>query len=282
MSHAHEDRARGGRDAARKRLALVLPLMAVYMLAEVVGGWLTNSLALLADAGHMLSDVAALALTLFAMWIARRPATATATFGYYRAEILAALANGATLVAVALYVFVEAWQRLRDPPPVLGGEMLAVAFGGLIVNGVGLWVLDGSRSDSLNVRGAWLHVLGDAFGSVGAIASGALIWAFGWNWADPVASAAIGLLILHASWALIKEAVAVLMESVPGHVDLDAIRGALRGIEGVEAVHELHVWSISSGMGSLSCHSSFECPPRTAPSWARPDHGSQPTSAHST
>ena len=224
------------------------------MVAEVVAGWLTNSLALLADAGHMLSDVAALGLTLFAMWVARRPATATRTFGYYRAEILAALANGATLVAVAVYVFVEAWQRLREPPAVLGGQMLAVATGGLVVNVVGLWVLRGSRSESLNVRGAWLHVLGDALGSLGAIASGALIWAFGWNWADPVASVVIGLLILYSSWELIKDSVSVLMESVPGNVDLDAIRAALRGIEGVEEVHELHVWSISSGMVSLSCH----------------------------
>jgi cobalt-zinc-cadmium efflux system protein len=228
--------------------------MTAYMIAEVVGGWLTNSLALLADAGHMLSDVAALGLTLFAMWIARRPATAPRTFGHYRAEILAALANGATLVAVAVYVFVEAWQRLQEPPAVLGGQMLAIATGGLVVNLVGLWILRGSRSESLNIRGAWLHVLGDALGSVGAIASGVLVWAFGWNWADPAASVAIGLLILYSSWALIKEAVAVLMESAPGNLDLDAIRATLRGVDGVEEVHELHVWSISSGMVSLSCH----------------------------
>lgn len=254
MSANEARQAGAGRDAARRRVALVLPLMAAYMVAEAVGGWLTNSLALLADAGHMLSDVAALALTLFAMWMARRPATATRTFGHYRAEILAALANGATLVAVAVFVFVEAWERLRAPPEVLGGQMLVVAAGGLAVNLVGLWVLHGSRSDSLNVRGAWLHVLGDALGSVGAIASGALIWAFGWRWADPVASVAIGLLIVRSSWELIKESVAVLMEGVPGHVDLDAVRGSLRDIPGVEEVHELHVWSISSGMVSLSCH----------------------------
>lgn len=251
-----------GREVARRRLSLILPLMTAYMVAEVVGGWLTNSLALLADAGHMLSDVAALALTLFAMWVARRPATAVRTFGYYRAEILAALANGATLVAVAVYVFVEAWQRLKAPPDVLGGQMLAIASGGLVVNVVGLWVLRESKSESLNVRGAWLHVLGDAFGSVGAIASGALVWAFGWNWADPVASVAIGLLILYSSWELIKEAVSVLMESVPANVDLDAIRATLRGIDGVEEVHELHVWSISSGIVSLSGHLVVRAPLR--------------------
>lgn len=254
MTNAEASPAGKGRDAARRRVALVLPLMATYMVAEAIGGWLTNSLALLADAGHMLSDVAALALTLFAMWMARRPATATRTFGYYRAEILAALANGATLVAVAVLVFVEAWERLRAPPEVLGGQMLVVAAGGLAVNLAGLWVLHGSRSESLNVRGAWLHVLGDALGSVGAIASGVLIWAFGWKWADPLASIAIGLLIVRSSWELIKESVAVLMEGVPGNVDLDAVRGALRGIQGVEEVHELHVWSISSGVVSLSCH----------------------------
>lgn len=252
MGHAHQEEGR--RDVARKRVGLVLPLIATYMIAELVGGLLTNSLALLADAGHMLSDVAALGLTLFAMWVARRPATATKTFGYYRAEILAALVNGATLVAIAVYVFVEAWERFRSPPEVMGGPMLAVATGGLLVNLMGLWLLSGSRSESLNVRGAWLHVLGDTIGSVGAMVSGALVWALGWNWADPVASVAIGLLILHSSWALLREAIAVLMESVPDHIDLDEVRNALRGLHGVEEVHELHVWSISSGMDSLSCH----------------------------
>ncbi|MFO0583223.1 MAG: cation diffusion facilitator family transporter [Anaeromyxobacter sp.] len=242
------------RGDAWKRVALVLPLATAYMVAEAVGGWLTNSLALLADAGHMLSDVAALGLTLFAMWIARRPPTVTRTFGYYRAEILAALANGATLVAVALYVFAEAWARFRDPPAVMGGEMLAVAVGGLLVNLVSLWILRGSHGESLNVRGAWLHVLGDALGSVGAIASGALVWAFDWRWADPVASVAIGILIVHSSWSLIREAVAVLMEGAPGGVEVDAVRDALGGIAGVREVHELHVWSISSGLVSLSCH----------------------------
>lgn len=252
MDDRHPEKS--GRDVARRRVALVLPLIAAYMLAEVVGGLLTNSLALLADAGHMLSDVAALGLTLFAMWVARRPATATKTFGYYRAEILAALVNGATLIAIAIYVFVEAWDRFRTPPEVMGAPMLGVALGGLVVNLAGLWILSGSRSGSLNVRGAWLHVLGDALGSVGAIAAGTLVWAFGWNWADPVASVGIGLIVLRSSWALLREAVAVLMESVPDHIDLDAVRDALRRIEGVDEVHELHVWSISSGMNSLSCH----------------------------
>ena len=254
MTHEHRSASKTGREFARGRLALVLPLLAAYMVAEVVGGLLTNSLALLADAGHMLSDVAAVALTLFAMWIARRPATAARTFGYYRAEILAALVNGATLVAIAIYVFVEAWQRARNPPAVLGTGMLAIAVGGLAVNVVGLWLLKDSRSESLNVRGAWLHVLGDALGSVAAIASGALIAGFGWNWADPVASVAIAVLILYSAWALVREATAVLMEGAPGNIDVDAVRGALRAIDGVEEVHELHVWSISSGLASLSCH----------------------------
>ena len=253
MAHEHGP-ASTRREFARRRLTLVLPLLFAYMVAEVVGGILTNSLALLADAGHMLSDVAAVALTLFAMWIARRPATVTRTFGYYRAEILAAVVNGATLVAIAIYVFVEAWQRVRNPPAVLGAGMLAIAVGGLAVNVAGLWLLKDSRSDSLNVRGAWLHVLGDALGSVAAIASGVLIAAFGWNWADPVASVAIGVLILHSSWALLREATAVLMEGAPGNIDVDAVRSALRAVNGVQEVHELHVWSISSGLASLSCH----------------------------
>lgn len=242
------------RSRARRRVALVLPLSAAYMLAEVAGGLVTGSLALLADAGHMLSDVLALGLTLLAMWAAARPASETRTYGHFRAEVLAALVNAATLLAVAGVVLVEAWSRFRAPPEVMGAPMLAVAAGGLVVNLVGLWLLSGSRSANLNVRGAWLHVLGDALGSVSAIASGALVWAFGWNWADPVASAGIGLLILRSSWALAAEALSVLMEGTPRSLDAGAVRRALLGIEGVAGVHDLHVWSISTGMTNLSCH----------------------------
>lgn len=246
--------AAGERASARGRVALVLALSTAYMVAEAVGGLATGSLALLADAGHMLSDVLALALTLLAMWAAARPATAARTFGHHRAEVLAALANAATLVAVAGVVVAEAWRRLRDTPAVEGAPMLAIAAGGLAVNLAGLWLLSGSRSVTLNLRGAWLHVLGDALGSVGAIAAGALVWAFGWNWADPVASAVIGLLILRSALGLLREALEVLMEGAPSRLQVGAIRKALLAIDGVASVHDLHVWSISGETASLSCH----------------------------
>ena len=171
---------------------MTLVLVLVYMGVEVVGGLLADSLALLADAGHMLSDAGALAFTLFAMRFARRPATSQGTYGSYRAEILAALANGATLVAVAVYIFVEAFERLRTPPEVQGTLMVAVASGGLVVNVAGLWILRGGHDDNLNMRGAWLHVATDALGSLQAIVAGALIWAFRWSWVDPVASVPSG------------------------------------------------------------------------------------------
>jgi cobalt-zinc-cadmium efflux system protein len=257
-SHAHgHDHSHGhgaNRAKNRKRLAWTLGLVVLYMVAEVIGGILTNSLALLADAGHMLSDAASLALALFAMWIAQRPPTSERTYGYYRAEILAALFNGATLVAISVYIFYEAYQRFAEPPEVMGPWMMGVAVGGLVINLIGLWLLHGGRADNLNVRGAWLHVLGDTLGSVGAIGAGAFIWGFGWNLADPIASVIIGVLILFSAWNLLRESVAVLMEGAPGHIDVDDVRDAIRGVEGVLAVHDLHVWTISSGLISLSAH----------------------------
>jgi cobalt-zinc-cadmium efflux system protein len=247
-AHAH------GRAADRKRLAIVFVLVVGYMLAELVGGILTNSLALVADAGHMLSDAAALALSLFALWIAERPANPRRTYGYYRAEILAALLNGATLIAMAILIFVEAWRRLSEPPEVRGGAMMAIACGGLIINVIGLFLLHSSKSTSLNVRAAWLHVLGDALGSLGAITAGALIWSVNWNWADPLASVLIGALVLYSSWSLVRESVAVLMEGTPKNLDVDRIRDAMISLDGVEEVHDLHVWSITSGLDSLSAH----------------------------
>jgi cobalt-zinc-cadmium efflux system protein len=232
----------------------VLALVATYMVAEVVGGLLSNSLALLADAGHMLSDAGALALSLFAMWIAERPPTPKHSYGYYRTEILAALVNGATLVAISIFIFVEAWERFRDPPEVQGALMMGIATGGLAVNLLGLWLLNAGRGNSLNVRGAWLHVLSDALGSVGAILGGFLIWTFGWAWADPAVSVLIGILVILSSWNLLKETVSVLMESTPAHLDVDRVRDTMAGVPGVTAVHDLHVWSITSGMVSLSAH----------------------------
>ena len=242
------------RDANRKRLALTLGLVLLYMGAEIVGGLLTNSLALLADAGHMFSDAAALGLALFAIWFARRPASSSHTFGYYRTEILAALANGASLVAISIYIFVEAAQRFRSPPEVEGGLMMVIAAGGLVVNLAGLFILRGGRDESLNVRGAWLHVFTDMLGSVQALVAGGLIWLFDWNWADPVASVLIGLLVIYSSWELLKESVAVLMQRAPGRIDVDELRSAILGLEGVLEVDDLHAWTVTSGMESMSAH----------------------------
>jgi len=238
----------------KRRLAVALMLAGGYMVAECVGGLLTHSLALLADAGHMLSDVAALGLSLFAMWFAERPADPRRTYGYYRLEILAALANGVALVVVAGAIFVEAFRRLRDPPQVQGAMMMAIAAGGLAVNLAMLGILGRGRRESLNLRAAWLHVLSDAWGSLGAIVAGLLIWAFGWHRADPILSTAIGLLVVYSAWRLLEEAVSVLMESAPRSIDVDAVRDALAAVPGVRGVHDLHVWTITSGMDSLSAH----------------------------
>lgn len=253
-AHGHSHGADGHRKRSKKSLKIVLGLVLTYMLAEVIGGYLSNSLALIADAGHMLSDAGALMLSLFAIWIARRPPTAQPTYGFYRMEILAALINGATLVAISIYIFVEAYQRIGEPPEVQGGLMMGVAIGGLIINLLGLWILNEGKKESLNLHGAWLHVLTDALGSVGAIAAGALILAFGWHWADPVASVLIGILVLYSSWSLLRETVAVLMEGAPGHIDVDETHAAILEVSGVKGVHDLHVWTITSGMVALSAH----------------------------
>lgn len=252
-AHSHEAHQHG-RGAPRRRLTAALVLVVGYMLAEVVGGYWTHSLALLADAGHMASDAAALGLALFALWLAERPATAQRSYGFYRAEILAALANGASLISISGVILYEAWTRFRAPPEVQGLAMMGIATGGLAVNLVGLWLLRDGRSGGVNERGAWLHVMTDALGSVGAMASGALIWAFGWQWADPVASVLIGLLVVFSSWQLLRETVSVLMESAPAGIDVDALRRALLAVPGVLDVHDLHVWSITSGQVSLSAH----------------------------
>jgi cobalt-zinc-cadmium efflux system protein len=250
----HAPRHAMHRRESRRRLTAVLAILVVYMIAEVVGGFVTGSLALLADAGHMLSDAAALSLTLFAIWAADRPATARRTYGYHRLEILAALVNGAVLFAVSILISVEAVQRLRTPEPVHGGWMLVIACGGLLANVVGLWLLHAQRDHGLNARAAWLHVWSDTLGSAGTIVSAGLIVGFGWQWADPVASLIIAVLVIHSSWTLLKETVGVLMEDAPGHIDVDAVREALRTMSGVRHVGDLHVWTITSGLESLSAH----------------------------
>jgi cobalt-zinc-cadmium efflux system protein len=232
----------------------VLGITAGFMLAEVVGGILSNSLALLADAGHMFTDVGALAVSLVAMRLAQKPPNAEKTYGYVRLEILAALINGAALLVIALFILKEAWTRFGSPPEVDGPLMLVVASLGLFVNVAGALLLRRHASESLNVRGAYLHVLGDLLGSVGAITAGTLILAKGWVIADPVASVIIALLILLGAWRLVREATDVLMEAAPKGMDVEALLEDLQGIEGLEELHDIHVWTLTSGFVAMSGH----------------------------
>ncbi len=241
-------------DVGPGRLRLVLVLTASFMVAEIVGGWLANSLALLADAGHMFTDAGAIALSLFAIRFARRPANEDKTFGYYRLEILAALVNGAALLVIAGLIVVEAWSRFRAPEPIQGGLMLAVASLGLAVNVLAAWLLHGAAAESLNVRGAYLHVLGDLLGSVGAIAAAAVILLTEWWPADPIISVLVALLILRSAWILVRESVDVLLEAVPSHIDLAAVRRAMSELPEVQDVHDLHVWTLTSRYVALSAH----------------------------
>jgi cobalt-zinc-cadmium efflux system protein len=239
---------------SQRRLSIVLILTSVYMLAETFGGWWTGSLALLADAGHMFADVAALTLALIAVWFGARPATPRKTFGYYRLEILAALINGVALILVSFLIFYEAYQRWASPPLVRSTAMMAVAAGGLLVNLGCAWLLHPDREEDLNVRGAWLHVIGDALGSVGAIIAGALMSVFGWYAADPLFSAIIALLIVWSSWHLIRESTNILLEGTPAHINLAAVEDAILETDGVDDVHDLHLWTITSGREALSAH----------------------------
>jgi cobalt-zinc-cadmium efflux system protein len=236
------------------RLWLVLGLTGTFMVLEAVGGWLSGSLALLADAGHMLTDVGALALTLLTAWIAQRPADETKTYGYLRWEILAALVNGAALFGIAGWVVVEAIQRLQSPHPIRTGLFLAIAAAGLLVNLISLYLLHGARQGSLNARGAYLHVLGDALGSAGALGAAAIIWLTGWTAADPIASIGLSLLILVGAWRLMRESTDILLDAVPRHVALAEVHGRILAVPGVSAVHDLHVWTVVSGVVAMSGH----------------------------
>ena len=235
-------------------LALTLALTTTFMVVEVVGGLLTGSLALLADAGHMLSDSASLALALFAFWLSGRPATPGRSFGYKRAEILAALANGVALVAISVWIFIEAYRRLQDPPEILGGWMMLVAVVGLVVNVAGALILSRSEGESLNLQGALRHVLADVAGSVGAIAAALVIIFTGWRYADPLISALIGVLVLASSWTLLRDSINILLEASPRSLDAKEIGRRMATSEGVTEVHDLHVWTITSGFPALAAH----------------------------
>jgi len=249
-NHAH------ARDRARELSALRAGLAATAALsvAELVGGYFTNSLALVSDAAHMFADMGAMALALFAFWISSRQASESKTFGYYRAEILAALVNGMALWMIVILVGAEAWRRLQHPPAIAAPAMVLIAILGLLVNVAVARRLREHRNHSLNLRGAYLHVLSDLLGSLGAVAAGVVILTTGWTTADALASLLIAVLILFSSWALVREAVDVLMEAVPAHIDVETLRRALECVPGTDEVHDLHVWSLTTGRYALSAH----------------------------
>jgi cobalt-zinc-cadmium efflux system protein len=252
--HHHDHTGHQHGSAGTGRLAAVLILTLLYTVAEVVGGYLSGSLALLADAGHMLTDNLALGIALFAAWSARRPPDQTRTYGFQRAEILAALANGIALVLISGYIAWEAYSRFQSPPDIRFGLMGTVAAGGLVVNIIGAWILHAGQNENLNIRAAYLHVLGDLLGSVGAIIAAVMIGLFGWNWADPLASVIIAGIIVFSSVRLILASVHVLMEGAPAHIPTAEVRACLEELEGVAGVHDLHLWSLSEGSAILTAH----------------------------
>jgi cobalt-zinc-cadmium efflux system protein len=229
-------------------------MTAALLVAEVIGGLISNSLALLADAGHMLTDVAALALSLFVAWFSRQPVTPRKSYGFLRWEILAAFLNGSALLLISAYIVVESILRLRTPEPVEGGVMLAVSVAGLITNVISAKLLHSSAHESMNVRGAYLHVLGDLLSSVGTVAAALIIRYTGWLSADPIASLVTTALIMRGAWNLVKESVDILLESTPRHIDPEDVRGQLEAIPGIESVHDLHVWSVTPRMVAMSAH----------------------------
>jgi cobalt-zinc-cadmium efflux system protein len=257
--HSHDHGLHGGSHshaahAPVKSLRLALGLTATLLVFEVIGGLVSNSVALLADAGHMLTDVAALSLSLFVAWFSRQPANAQKSFGYLRWEILAAFLNGAGLLLISAWIVVESVMRLRTPEPIEGGLMLAVAAAGLLVNVISAVVLHGDSKANMNVRGAYLHVIGDLLGSVGTVAAAILIQFTGWLTADPIASFVTTALIMRGAWTLVKESVDILLESAPAHIDLNAVRIQMEAIPGIESVHDLHVWTVNPRMVAMSAH----------------------------
>lgn len=251
MGHNHAPSAAGKN---KRNLTTVFGLTTLYLVAEVVGGLWTGSLALLADAGHMLTDVAGLGLALLAIKFAERPASPERTYGYYRVEILAALTNAVVLISISLYILYEAYERFRNPPEVQSGTMLLVAGIGLAVNIAGIFILRAGSTESLNMKGAYFEVLSDMLTSIGVIIAAVIMLTTGWYYADPLISAGIGLFILPRTWLLLRDAVGVLLEGTPSDVNLTAVREGVASVAGVAGIHDLHVWSLTSGINAMSVH----------------------------
>lgn len=260
--HSHAIGAERSSAGQLRRLRIALAITVVVLVAEVVGGFMSNSLALLADAGHMLTDVAALALSLFVSWFSTRPETPRRTYGYVRLEILAAFLNGAALLAICGFIVWQAVARLREPQPVGGDLMLVVAVIGLLSNVIAAFTLHGASEASLNVRGAYLHVISDLLGSIGTVAAALVIRVTGWLPADPIVSILVTLLIVRGAWRLVRESVDVMLESTPAHISLGGVRAQLEAIPGVESVHDLHVWTVTSGVIAMSAHAIVREPER--------------------
>jgi cobalt-zinc-cadmium efflux system protein len=257
QSHQHNGNVHAHaafRTASKRGLWIALALVGGFMLVEVVGGFIANSLSLMADAAHMVTDAAAIGLALFAMWIASRPGSYSRTFGFYRTEVIAALLNALALWLVAAWIFFEAYQRFFQPPEIQGTLVLGVGAVGLLVNAVAAWVLRRSSGESVNVEGAFLHVLGDLLGSVGVVVAGLFILGFGWYVADPIAGVIISLLVLLSSVRLLWKVVHVLMQGTPSHIDLGRLCQRLEHVEGVTGVHDIHAWTVTTGYDVFSAH----------------------------
>ena len=248
-SHSHS-----AANANQRRLLIALAITALMTVVELVGGVLSNSLALLGDAGHMFTDTLALGLSVVALTLAKRPASQTRTYGFHRAEVLAALTNGTILVLICGFIFYESYQRLVSPPEVRGSLMLVVAAIGFLANLIGILILRSASRDNLNVKGAFLHMWGDTISSIGVIVASVIILVTGWTMVDPIISIFIGLLILRGAISLVLESSDILLEAVPKHLDVPQISSALKEIEGIRDVHDLHLWTITSGIYALSCH----------------------------
>ncbi len=256
-SHAHSHSGHHHshlRDQGSKAIVRAIIITFIFMLVELVGGWFSNSLALISDAAHMLTDIGAMLLSLFALWIARRPITLTMSWGYHRAEILGALLSGLLIWMISGVLIYEAVVRMQSPPEVKGPVVFVVACVGLAANIFSMMLLSSTKNHNLNIRAAYLHLLSDSLGSVGAIVAGVVLWMTNWHPIDPIITIVFAALMLFSSWSLVKEAVEVLMESTPGHLNPEQIRADLHTIPGVREVHDLHIWTVSSGRMALSVH----------------------------